>query len=605
MNMTGNSELTEKMRDVSPLSAKRDGLKSVAKGSLDRLLAWIENRPGSLASFHMPSFWPYKDSGDKVIAEGARCEAASEDTADAYPASSEYRTRNVPIVRDEWRNFSNAFRLWTRMHPFFRDLGMTAATEFAVMATNLLLVSLFGRLLGAVALAEYMLLRRVVAGLQQPTQLGLGVALPRYVARAVNKPAEERAVYFVAALVFLIGIATCSGGVLIAKKQFFAHWLFGNAQMAQLIPPLCLWLLGLAAHMSVYGYYRGCLAMGRANALQLCNLVLVPLLALLLLFRTHSVAFVLSVIGFSMVLCSGLFAVPIIRLLTIAKLSHFIPYARDLLRYGIGRVPGILGGAMFFTAGPMIASHYVSLAELSYLLLGLSLVTAVSYGAAPLGMVLLSKLTIMRVQNRLGEIRTHLGYLISAVLEVSAFGCLQVLVFADVLIRIWVGQRFLAGTVVVRLVLLGVPFYLFVTALRSALDAASWRPYNTGNTMAALALFLAAVGAATKLTSGKALLEATAGGLAAALILLGWLTARVVRHFYGLRVPWRTSATPMLFGVLLGAAGFAFHWVRDIRTGVVELVVFESCLGTLFLWLLMRRGSPWILFLRSTAFQRG
>jgi O-antigen/teichoic acid export membrane protein len=306
-----------------------------------------------------------------------------------------------------------------------------------------------------------------------------------------------------------------------------------------------------------------------------------------------------------MVFSSGLFAVPIIRKLTIAKLSHFTPYARDLLRYGIGRVPGILGGAMFFSLGPVIASHYVSLAELSYLLLGLSLVTAVSYSAAPLGLVLLSKLTIMRVQNRLGEIRTHLGYLMSAVLELSAFGVLQALVFADVLIRIWVGQRFLEGTVIVRLVLLGVPFYLFVTALRSALDAASWRPYNTGNTMAALALFLAVFGAATKLTSGKALLEATAGGLAAALMLLGWLTARVVRRLYGLHVPWRTSATPMLFGVLLGATGFVFHWVRGLRAGVVELIAFELCLGALYSWLLMRRGSPWMLFLRSTAFQRG
>jgi O-antigen/teichoic acid export membrane protein len=397
----------------------------------------------------------------------------------------------------------------------------------------------------------------------------------------------------------------CLGGVLTAKKQFFAHWLFGNSQMAQLIPPLCLWLLGLAAHMSVYGYYRGCLAMGRANALQLCNVVLVPLLALALLFHTHSVAFLLSVIGLSMVFCSGLFAVPIIRQLPTAKLSHFTPYARDLLRYGTGRVPGILGGAMLFTAGPMIASHYVSLGELSYLLLGVSLVTAVSYSAAPLGLVLLSKLTMMRVQNRLGEIRTQLGYLMSAVLELSAFGCLQVLVFANVLIRIWVGQRFLEGTVVVRLVLLGVPFYLFVTALRSALDAASWRPYNTGNTMAALALFLAVFGVAARLTSGKALLEATAGGLAAALMLLSWLTARVVRRLYGLHVPWRTSAAPMFFGVVLGATSFVFHWVRGIRTGVVELIGFEACLGALFLWLLMRRRSPWILFLRNTAFQRG
>ncbi len=552
----------------------------------------------------MSSFGSYKGSDQKVLAEVDRHDGPLQETIRASAASPEYTPSNLRIIRDSWGKFNNSFRSRVRWHPFFRDLGMTAATEFTILLTNLLLVSLFGRLLGAVALAEYLLLRRVVAGLQQPTQLGLGLALPRYVAHTVNRPGGEREAYFLAALSCLIGPTICLGLVLGAARQAFARWLFGNAQMTHLILPLFLWLVGLAAQVAVYGYYRGCLAMGRANALQLCNMVLVPLLAVTLLFRTRSVAVLMSVVSLSMIFFSGLFAVPILRQLPSAKPSYLTQHAAELLRYGIGRVPGIFGGAMLFAAGPMIASHFVPLAQLSYLLLGLSLVTVVSYSAAPLGLVLLSKLTMMRAQNRLGEIRTHLGYLMSAVLELSAFGCFQVLVFADVLIRIWVGPRFLEGTLVIRLLLLGVPFYLFMVAFRSALDAASWRPYNTGNTIAATALFLAVVGAATRFTSGLALLESIGGGLVAALVLLAFLTARVIRRLYGLRVPWGPSAAPILFGLLLGGAGFLFHWARGARTGAVELISLELCLAALFIVVLMKRGSPWVLFLWNTAFPR-
>ncbi len=552
----------------------------------------------------MSFFGSYKGSDQKVLAEVDRHDEPLQETIAACAASPEYTPSNLRIIRDSWGKFNNSFRSRVRWHPFFRDLGMTAATEFALLASSLVLVSLFGRLLGAVALGEYLLLRRVITGLQPPVQLGLGTALPRYVAHTVNRPGGEREAYFLSALTCLIGAALGSGLVLIAGQQYFARWLFGNVEMIRLVLPLSIWLLGLAAQAAVYGYYRGCLAMGLANTLQLCSLGVVPVLAVVALFRTGSVALLMSVMGLSMFLLSGLFAVPIVRRLARTKPSHLTRHARELLSYGVGRVPGIFGAAMLFAAGPVIASHYVPLAQVSYLLLGLSMLKAVSYSTSPLGTVLLSKVTMMRAENRLVEVQTHLGYLLSAVMEVSAFVCLQVLVFADVLIRIWVGPRFLDGTSIIRLLMLGIPFYVFATALRSALDAASWRPYNTGNVLAALALFLALAGAATRVTSGNVLLEAIAGALAATLAFFAWLTSRVVRRFYGLRVPWGPSAAPILFGLLLGGAGFLFHWARGARTGAVELISLELCLAALFIVVLMKRGSPWVLFLWNTAFPR-
>ena len=192
------------------------------------------------------------------------------------------------------------------------DVGVTAATEFSILATSLLLVSLFGRLMGAVALGEYLLVRRVVTGLQSGVQMGFAVALPKHVARAVKGPEGQREAYFLVALSCLIAFAICVGLLLTAGRQAFARLLLGNTQMAHLVLPLSVWLLTLAAQVAVYGYYRGCLAMGRANAFQLCNYVLIPLVAIVFLYRTYSVALIMSAIGFAILISAGLFTGPII-----------------------------------------------------------------------------------------------------------------------------------------------------------------------------------------------------------------------------------------------------------------------------------------------------
>lgn len=54
-------------------------------------------------------------------------------------------------------------RAGRRVHPFLWDFGLTSMAQILVLASGVLIVSFFGRLLGAVALRQHLLLRRVVA----------------------------------------------------------------------------------------------------------------------------------------------------------------------------------------------------------------------------------------------------------------------------------------------------------------------------------------------------------------------------------------------------------------------------------------------------------
>ena len=506
----------------------------------------------------------------------------------------------VSDVKAQARTALPFLKRWS-LHPFYRDITLTAATEFIILVTGMILVSLFGKLLGPVALAEYLLVRRVASGLQPTAQLGLGVALPRYVAQSTVKSAGESETYFLAALACLLASAAGLGALFCVNRDLFARWLFGSEHMAQLMIALSLLLLGWAMQVAVYGYYRGRLQMGPANLLQFCAMSLVPLAVVFSLFRTHSVAFLVGAIGLCTMLCAALFAMPIIVRAIKSRSGQFIAYCTNLLRYGVVRVPGTLAMSGFFALGPIIAAHYVPMTEVSYFLIGMSILSAVGYCGAPLGIVILSKATMMLVQNRQAEIRKNLGYLVSAVTEISFFVCLQLLVFADVVIRAWVGERFLEGTLVIRLLIAGIPFYLFIIALRSVVDAMTWKPYNTRNVLFALALFLALVVTATRLTSGMLLLQSIAGALVVSLALFAFLTGRIVERLYDFRLCWRQSLIPMILNLLLGGAAVLSRVLWGTGIGLEQVILLEMCFALLFVGVLAKRGSPWLIRLWNTA----
>src|SRR5205814_8440439 len=139
-------------------------------------------------------------------------------------------TLSAPITKpvEASSEVSKPVRPRPKFHPLLRDLTLTMATEFSVLTAGLILVSLFGRLLGPVALGEFLLLRRVAAWLLAGVLLGMGNALPRYIALCVQKPQGARYAYFLAGTSCLMGFTVSVGVVLYAGRQYFSRWLFGD-----------------------------------------------------------------------------------------------------------------------------------------------------------------------------------------------------------------------------------------------------------------------------------------------------------------------------------------------------------------------------------------
>jgi O-antigen/teichoic acid export membrane protein len=502
----------------------------------------------------------------------------------------------VPTLTVEKRRFE--------VHPLFFDLGFTAVTSAAVLVTSILMVSLFGKVLGAVALAEYLLVRRIYSWLQSATLLGVDSALPRYVAMTDAKEPRLRDEYLFASIIcgaavtaFMLVLFNGAGGL-------FSQWLFGEPSLRGLVLALSLFLAGGAAHGVVYGFYRGRLDMNRANILQLINLVAVPIGCAVALSKYHSTALIVDAMGALMIFFSLAFTLPLLGQLAKVHWREIKRPLRILLKYSVPRLPSIFGFGAMLAFGPMLASHRMPLSRVTALLLGMSMLMGISASAEPLGLILLSKVSMFVSQNRETELRTHLMYLQDAVVACYVFICLQLIVFADVLVRAWVGNKLAGDLGVIRLTLVSIPFYLLFAYLRSVVDATSVTPYNTYNILITFVVYAAMLGGVMLWSPTNDLLWNIAFSLVIAIALLGVLTIRTIGKLYALKLDWKRSLAAILLSGSLAGVSYGLRLAIGPQLTLTSTLVIELLVSAVFFVLLRRIGSPWLPFFWNLAIHR-
>jgi O-antigen/teichoic acid export membrane protein len=484
-----------------------------------------------------------------------------------------------------------------RKRTFIGNVFLTSGAEAISLASNVVVISLVGWWLGPVALAEYLLLRRVSIWLQSGSRVGVSTALPRYVAQTVGSESRSRdsGAYFAGGMAVVMLLTVGLAAVLLAGRAEFAAWIFGNGKLGELVLALALMLVGLGTYSVVYCYYLGLLDMIRANLLGVC-MAIIPVGAVLALGKSHSIAFIAGAIGVLTMIVSVLFSIPILRQPGFFPLSGVRARTRELLRYGVPRVPGDFGNYALLAIGPVVAAHYVPMARVSSLLLGMTVLAVVSYGTLPVRTVLLSHVSMRLEKGGVDSIRGGLQTLVAAVPEISIFLCVQLFIFADVIVRYWVGPNFLNQVDVIRLLILAIPPYMFFTLLRSSIDAATIKAHNTANVLIGLAIYIALLGLTVVSLPAHWVPEGVAGSLLAAIGALGILTARTFCRLYGARIPWRRLIPSMVAAGLLGGVSLLYRslqgaWVRPTPVIGLELLLGASYLGILGLF-----GSGWVRY---------
>jgi O-antigen/teichoic acid export membrane protein len=197
--------------------------------------------------------------------------------------------------------------------------------------------------------------------------------------------------------------------------------------------------------------------------------------------------------------------------------------------------------------------------------------------------------------------------LAACALHIAIFVTPQLLLFADVAIRAWLGPDFEHAGTVIRITVFPIALYVFVLVLRSALDAAAVKAYNSRNSVIALVVAAAAGGVSLGLGLGSPV-EAIAASFALGIIATGALTLASVHTLYRIG----TSEYAIRASVALTAAAAAVAaFVRISVIGsdvslrsVLVVAALELCLAALYVLGLTKAGVTWPAAIRDRVLGR-
>lgn len=371
-----------------------------------------------------------------------------------------------------------------------KDLLLTFVAESIILVSGLLVYKFAANLVGYDAFSQYALCRRTVSFIFPTLVMGLSVGIPRYIAYASSNTGYQHPDKY-----FLAGISVLFTNMLLFTlflnlfKNHFAFFFFGNSDYAGLVPPISLMIIGLTLHTSCYSYYRGKLLMGRANTLQIINSGIIPVVAFL--SQTDLVR-ILSFTGLFWTFTSMIALILVCKNLKWDKNASLFPCIKELLSYGIQRVPGDFGMAALISLPAIITAHITGIKEAGYVAFGITILHMTGSLFAPFGLVLLPKASQLIARKDIGKLKEYIIKLASLTLLLTLAGLIIFEIFADRIIKIYLGEAFTDLVVIARIIMLGCLAYTLYVSMRSILDAYYFKAINTLNIIISLAFFLAA-----------------------------------------------------------------------------------------------------------------
>ena len=413
------------------------------------------------------------------------------------------------------------------------NYGVTFATEFSVMLSQIILYKVVANWLGQTGFSEYAVARRVLAFLQPITMLGLSVGLPRYIALAEGRGEHERSSqYFYTTVFYVGGFTAILIGALLAWPGWFSYIFFGRSEDRYLLPAMVLMLLGMSSHAILYAFFRGKMAVGPANALQFINNGAVPLVVFALFHR--DVGSLLRYMGLAWIGATGtIFGISSVKPGRMESLTR----SRELLSYGLRRLPGDFAMTAVLALPAIFTAHLAGIREAGFVAFGLAVVNMVSSVFAPIGIVLLPKVSRAIGAGDFEEVRREIVLIRRLTLLLAGTMVIVIELFGGPMVRIFLGPNYSPAVQVIKVLVLGALSLAFFSALRSAIDAYYHRAINAVNLTATLALFLG--GSAIAFLSGT--FPWVLWSFAVSLTLLALLTQYRIQKILNLARPMKVA----------------------------------------------------------------
>ena len=204
---------------------------------------------------------------------------------------------------------------------------------------------------------------------------------------------------------------------------------------------------------------------------------------------------------------------------------------------------------------PILVAHVGSLRDVAYITAGQAVLGMLALAVIPLGLILLPSLTKMWEEDR-ERATAYVGELAAFACHVALFASLQTVIFADLAVRLWLGEGFDDATSLVRVTVAPAALFVVYIMLKATLDAVAVKSYNSRNSLIGFAVLavLAALFLALDVAE-PAMCVALA--FAAALSTVGVLTFLTVHRYFGVARAGYALPLVIPLTVLTGALALA------------------------------------------------
>lgn len=366
-----------------------------------------------------------------------------------------------------------------------RDYIFTLVTALITVVSALSLYKMSIYLFGTLGFAEFSLIKRVIAFLVPLFALGLGVGLPREVAR-VNGTENDAQKYFILKYALLIILApTIVSFILISMfSGKIALLIFSDASYFYLLLPMGIFMFGSLLTALAYSYFRGLDRIVVSNLLQVINMALVPIIVMA--FFSDDVSSFFSTSGIIIAVISLGFLWSQLR-------KNYggsnLEILRRLFSYSIRRVPGDISLQLLFVIPAILTAHVAGVEEAGKVSFGLAVLTMASTPLSPLSVLLLPKSMKLFIQGNLDDLKRMVNSMLKYTLVAYFVVSLSLFVGAEFVVNIFFGIDKLTSFVIKGIAIATMPYSVYIL-LRSIVDAGSRRAYNSYNCFITVLLFL-------------------------------------------------------------------------------------------------------------------
>jgi O-antigen/teichoic acid export membrane protein len=358
------------------------------------------------------------------------------------------------------------------------SLSVTLVGQALMLCGLFLVTRLSVRAFGPEGFGQFQVARRTLAVVAFPLMCGLGISLPRNIARNINQPGEVTR-WFVSSLLLAAALITSLLGLGLLMRQQLGGWTFGDAR-SSLVWPLLVSAAGMFFSTLASAAMRGLSRFRDAAILQVVNGALVPLFAVLTASGRVDRALSLTGVLWTLITLAVLFRLG--RTWDYSRLnrSALASAIRELITFGAPRVPGDIALFGLFAFPAYASVHRNDILGAGFLSVGLSLVQAIATAFASAGFVLLPywSRAAASAESRVIARKKTVKLLITSIgVSTCCLGLLQL--FLPAVARLLLGPLAPAGLHQIRYVMLSAVPYVLYLVLRDYFDALTAFPLNT------------------------------------------------------------------------------------------------------------------------------